>query len=124
MPPRRRLAKGSSLPNILADENIESSIKFLKLKGFDVKHAPKGSRNSELLSLAEREERVLLTHDHDFLRIESYKPVSGTLVLLVYSIAEMEEVLLRFFEKFTFEEIKGKAFLLTKEGFFIFEEEK
>jgi hypothetical protein len=36
----------------------------------------------------------------------------------------MEEVLLRFFEKFTFEEIKGKAFLLTKEGFFIFEEEK
>jgi hypothetical protein len=85
---------------------------------------PKGSRNSELLSLAEREERVLLTHDHDFLRIESYKPVSGTVVLPVYSIAEMEEALLRFFEKFTFGEIKGKAFLLTKEGFFIFEEEK
>jgi predicted nuclease of predicted toxin-antitoxin system len=56
---------------ILADENIESSIiKFLESKGFDVKRGPKGLKNSELLSLAEKEERVLLTHDHDFLRID------------------------------------------------------
>jgi len=78
---------------ILADENIESSIiKFLESKGFDVKHGPRGSKNSELLSLAKREERILLTHDHDFLRTESYKPISGTLVLPVYSINEMKEV--------------------------------
>ncbi|MBO3798481.1 MAG: DUF5615 family PIN-like protein [Thermoproteota archaeon] len=108
---------------ILADENIESSlIKFLESKGFDVKHAPRGSRNSELLTLAEKEDRVILTHDHDFLRLESYKPVSGTLVLPVYSIAEMEEILLKFLEKFSFEKIKGKAFLLTREGFFVFRE--
>ena len=121
MPLRRSLEKDLSPLKILADENIESSIiKFLESKGFDVKRGPKGSKNSELLSLAEKEERVLLTHDHDFLRIESYKPVSGTLVLPVYSIAEMKEILLKFFGKFTFEEIRGKAFLLTKEGFFIF----
>jgi len=73
---------------ILADENIEFSlIRFLKSKGFDVKNVPNGSRNSELLSLAEREERILLTHDHDFLRIELYKPVCGIVVLPVYSIS-------------------------------------
>jgi uncharacterized protein with PIN domain len=117
------LEKGLSQLKILADENIESSIiKFLESKGFDVKHAPKGSKNSELLSLAEKEGRVLLTHDHDFLGIESYKPISGTLVLPVYSITEMKEILMKFFGKFTLEEIRGKAFLLTREGFFIFGE--
>jgi predicted nuclease of predicted toxin-antitoxin system len=60
---------------ILADENIESSIiKFLESKRFDVKRGPKGSKNSELLPLAKKEERVLLTHDHDFLRIENRFP--------------------------------------------------
>ncbi|MBO3755322.1 DUF5615 family PIN-like protein [Candidatus Bathyarchaeota archaeon] len=108
---------------ILVDENIESSlIRFLEEKGFDVKHAPRGSRNSEPLTLAEKEDRVILTHDHDFLRLESYKPVSGTLVLPVYPITEMEEILLKFFKKFTLEKIKGKAFLLTREGFFAFKE--
>lgn len=65
-----------------------------------------------------------MTHDHDFLRIESYKPISGTLVLPVYSMVEMKEILLKFFGKFTLEEIRGKAFLLKKEGFFTFGEEK
>jgi len=71
LPLRRSLEKDLSPLKILADENIESSIiKFLESKGFDVKRGPKGSKNSELLSLAEKEERVLLTHDHDFLRID------------------------------------------------------
>ncbi|MBO3803016.1 MAG: DUF5615 family PIN-like protein [Candidatus Brockarchaeota archaeon] len=112
-----------SLLKILADENVESSLmSFLKSKGLDARYAPRGLKNSELLTLAEKEDRVILTHDHDFLRIESYKPVSGTLVLPVYSIAEMEEILSKFFERFASEEIKGKAFLLTKEGFFVFRE--
>jgi len=89
-----------------------------------VKPAPKGSKNSELLSLAKREERVFLTHDHDFLKVETYKPVFGTIILPIYSIAEMKEILTRFFKKFKLEEVKGKAFLLTKEGLFIFEEGK
>jgi uncharacterized protein with PIN domain len=107
---------------ILADENIELSlIKFLKLKGFDVKVVSKGLKNSELLSLAAKEKRILLTHDHDFLKVELYEPVFGTLVLPVYSIHEMEEILLKFFKEFTPEKIKGKAFLLTKERPFSFE---
>jgi hypothetical protein len=36
----------------------------------------------------------------------------------------MKEMLSRFFKKFKLEEVKGKAFLLTKEGLFIFEEGK
>ncbi|MCX8189436.1 MAG: DUF5615 family PIN-like protein [Nitrososphaeria archaeon] len=81
-----------SQPKILADENIELSlIKFLEEKGFDVKYASKGLRNSELLSIAEVEGRILLTHDHDFLEIESYSPVTGTSVLPVYRITEMKK---------------------------------
>ncbi len=72
MPPRRSPARVLSQLKILADENIESSlIRFLEGKGFDVKHAPRGSRNSELLTLAEKEDRVILTRDHDFPRLES-----------------------------------------------------
>lgn len=63
---------------ILADENIELSlVNFLKAKGFDVKYTERGLRNSELIALAEKEERILLTHDHDFLRIELYKSKYG-----------------------------------------------
>ncbi|MGB9718930.1 MAG: DUF5615 family PIN-like protein [Thermoproteota archaeon] len=114
-----------SKPKILADENIESSlIKFLKGKGFDVKCASKGLRNSELLAIAEREGRILLTHDHDFLRIESYRPVNGTLVLAIYPLTEIEDIMLKFFKRFEFDEIRGKAFLLTKDKVLIFSEEK
>lgn len=117
--------KDLSWPKILADENIELSlIKFLEEKGFDVRYASKGLRNSELLYIAEREERILLTHDHDFLEIESYNPVTGTLVLPVYTITEMEEILLKFFKKFKFDEIRGKAFLLTKDKFLVFGKEE
>lgn len=96
---------------------------MLKAKGFDVKCGAKGLKNSELLSLATKEGRILLTHDHDFLKVELYKPVFGTLVLPIYStIAEMEEVLLKFLKEFKAEEIKDKAFLLTKERPFSFGE--
>ncbi|MGC8831952.1 MAG: DUF5615 family PIN-like protein [Thermoproteota archaeon] len=85
-------------------------IRFLKSRGFDVKHAFEGLKNSELLSLAEREERVLPTHDHDFLGIEFYKPVCSILVLLAYSIVEMEQVLLKFLENLRLTKLKVKLF--------------
>jgi predicted nuclease of predicted toxin-antitoxin system len=107
---------------ILADENIELSlIESLKKKGFNVKCITKGLKNSELLSLAEKEERIILTDDKDFLRVELYKPTFGTLVLPIYPITEMEEVLLKFLKEFPIEKIKGRAFLLTKEKTFLFE---
>jgi len=111
-------------PKILADENIELSlVKYLKSKGFDIKYAEKGLKNSELVSFAIKEERILLTHDHDFLNVEMYKPAVGILVLQVYpSISEMGEILVKFLNEFSTEDIKGKAFFLTKEKVIVFEE--
>ena len=124
MPQKKLLVKDLSKPKILADENIELSlVKSLKSKGFDIKYAEKGLKNSELVSFVIKEDRILLTHDHDFLNVEMYKPTVGILVLQVYpSISEMEEILVKFLNEFNVEDVKGKVFLLTKEKVIVFED--
>lgn len=69
-----------------------------------MKYTERGLRNSELIALAEKEERILLTHDHDFLRIELYKSKYGVIVLDIHppSIKKMKEILEKFFRKFFF----------------------
>jgi len=55
---------------ILADANVESAlVTWLRGSGNDVLWAlelPPGVPDSELLRIAKEEDRILLTHDHDF----------------------------------------------------------
>ena len=99
---------------LLADENIEKGLVVeLKEKGFDIRYCEKGIKNSELIKISAEEKRALLTHDRDFLQEYLYKDSEGIIVIPV-------EILLRFFSRFK-EELKGKAFLLSKEGVIVFE---
>jgi len=64
----------SSIPThkFLLDENVRIELfKFLKNKGLNVKLAPKGASDEQLLSISKREKRILVTNDQDF--VESAK---------------------------------------------------
>ena len=105
-----------SKPKLLADENLERDlVNALKRRGFDIRYAKKGLGNSELLAIAESEGRVLVTHDHDFLRVELYKSSKGVIVLPVLKIEEMVKILVEFLERVEAKELEGKAFLLRRE---------
>ena len=55
-------------PKFLFDENVSAVLaRYLREFGCDVTFAPKGLKNGFLASLARTEERVLVTHDKDFL---------------------------------------------------------
>lgn len=54
--------------SFLLDENVDVRVgKFLKEEGYDISFVPKGIRNGEVLALAQKDKRVLVTHDTDFL---------------------------------------------------------
>lgn len=54
--------------SFLLDENVDIRVgKFLEQEGHDVAFVPKGIRNGEVLALAVKEHRILVTHDTDFL---------------------------------------------------------
>lgn len=59
----------------LIDENISIEvITFLSAKGYDVKAVPSGLNNGEVIKLAHKEQRILLTHDVHFSNILLYDP--------------------------------------------------
>ncbi|RLE70398.1 MAG: hypothetical protein DRJ45_05230 [Thermoprotei archaeon] len=106
---------------LLADENIEKGLVMeLKERGFDIRYCDKGLKNSELIKISAEEKRALLTHDKDSLQEYLYKFAKGIIVIPVLPIEEMVEILLRFFSRFK-GELKGRAFLLSKEGVIVFE---
>lgn len=56
---------------ILLDENVDSRIiPFLSGLNISVIRTPKGIRDKEVISIAEREKAILLTNDKDFANTE------------------------------------------------------
>ena len=105
---------------LLADENVSLKlVKWLSGKGYDIKFAEKGLRNSQLHSIALSEDRVLLTHDLDFSNIALYSPSSGTIILDIHppELPKLESAILKLFNEFSSTEIKGKAIVITDRGF-------
>ena len=96
----------------------------MEAKEFDVEWSERGMKNSEVLEAANEEGRILLTHDHDFLKTEVYKPAAGVIVLPVARIDEMLKMLLEFLKSVSPNKLKGKAFLLSEKGRFEFWKEE
>ena len=62
----------------LADENVKRRLcRWLQTHGHDVLTAGKGIRNSHLFSIANKQERILLTNDTDFLNTALYPPTEN-----------------------------------------------
>ena len=117
------LGKDLSMPKLkfLADEDVDARlIKSLSSKGIDIKYTEKGVRNSKLYSVACEESRAILTRDKDFLKTSLFQPskLPAIVVMRVHPPAwsMLEPLVMQFLEKFS-DDMKGKTWMITEEGF-------
>ncbi|MBU3924716.1 DUF5615 family PIN-like protein [Patescibacteria group bacterium] len=71
----------------LADENVKLRLsKRLRESGHDVKLAPKGKSDFEIASIANKDDRIILTHDLDFSNPFKFPPskYSGIILFRVF----------------------------------------
>ena len=102
---------------ILFDENVPKSIySELKKRGYDAKHVifvKRGLKDREIIDLANREKRVILTLDEDFVHLSSFVTTKVILIRKKFKkkdAGSIAEILERLFE------IEGKVVIL-KEGY-------
>jgi len=110
----------------LADENVPSRIvSHLVETGHDVVDVKElnASRisDNEVVNLAKKQERALITFDKHFANILQYPPreTCGIIVVRIHpSIWEdVTKALDRFFKESNFDDLKGKLVVLTKKGY-------
>jgi len=114
------------MTKFLADENIPSVIAdFLRNKGFDVKEVCEletpGASDAEIIELARRENRALVTFDKHFADILLYPPHGhhGVLRLRFHPplLSEIIRALEHFLQAFDLTTIKGTLIVLERDGF-------
>lgn len=95
----------------LADENISKSLtEFLRKGSYDIKDIKEeglfGISDAEVLKFAEKEGRVILTHDKEFGNILKNPLSFEAIVIIRYSNQSPANVIRRF--RLDLEKIKGK----------------
>lgn len=103
----------------LVDENVHAGIVvFLASLGHDAKRVPSGIRNGEVIALAVKEDRALVTHDKDFQNEGRYPPAKtpGIIYLKIHPplLPALEEALRSLLGGKNFEAIRGKTTTLTR----------
>lgn len=106
----------------LLDENVPIKIRsFLETKGYSVVLTPKGIKNGQVVALANKEKRALITHDVDFVEETSSlsAAVYGVIVFRIHP--PRVEKLCASLEKMLHEvtEFRNKRFLLDETGYTI-----
>lgn len=113
----------------LTDENIFPSIvSFLRSRRFDVKdireQALRGAPDEKVASLAQAEQRILLTFDKHFANILRYPPPMYYGLIRIRIHPPVLDVVLgalqSFLDGFNLENIKGKLVVLEREGYRIY----
>jgi len=106
----------------LIDENVRLEIaEFLRNEGHDIKTIPSGIENSEVIRLAQKEQRILLTHDIHFSNILLYPPkqYSGIIRIKIHPplVDKIVSALKYLLSKTSPEEFDKKLFVLEKDNF-------
>lgn len=104
---------------ILSDENVKSKlVKFINEQGIKTSYAQKGLTNSKLFSLACKEQKIILTHDKDFLNSDLFPPqlTSGILLLNIHppKLPILQSKISRVLDKFSEQDIKGKLLVISE----------
>jgi predicted nuclease of predicted toxin-antitoxin system len=111
---------------LLADENIPPAVvEFFRERGFDVKDVNEGgfagASDDEIMLLACREERVLLTFDKHFANILTYPPGSHYGIIRIRIHPPLIEDIIHAFDQlmkgFDLNTINGSLIVLEREGF-------
>lgn len=106
----------------LIDENVRSEVTdFLTREGYDVKVVPHGMKNSNVIDLAQKEKRVLLTHDRHFSNILMYPPhkYHGIIRIKIHppSVDKTISALRQLLVDVQPEKFDKKLFVLEEDGF-------
>lgn len=110
----------------LADENIFSPIvSFLRNSGHDVKSIRESSlfkiKDDDIVEMATREERTIITFDKHFGDILRYPPDSlhGIILIRIHPpiLDDVISALKHLFKKYNAELFKGRLIVLSKSGY-------
>jgi len=111
---------------LLADENIPPAVVgFLRERGFDVREVSggevAGASDDEIMALACKEQRVLLTFDKHFANILMYPPSSHHGIIRIRIHPPLIEDIIHAFDQllkeFDLNTIEGSLIVLEREGF-------
>lgn len=102
----------------LVDENVHAGVvDFLVLLGHDAERVPSGIRNGEVIALAVKEERILVTHDKDFEDKVRYPAVGtpGIICLRIHPprLPALTESLRRLLAERAPDSLRGRTISLT-----------
>lgn len=106
----------------LLDENVSNNLKkLLTSQGYDVVTVQelnkRGTKNSELLEIARKNSRILITYDKDFI---NFNHESDSYLILIDIHPLIDENVLPNFEKFlnslSFENLKDNNIILNEDG--------
>jgi predicted nuclease of predicted toxin-antitoxin system len=111
---------------LLADENIRREVvDFLLEQGHDVTRPDAGTPDQEVIALAEKEKRILITHDLDFSNIFVYPPdvYCGIVLIRILppSATIINHALRNLLDNFsTQEKFSGKLIILEVSNFRVY----
>ena len=111
----------------LIDENIRKEvIEFIKDLGYDVLISSGGTSDEEVAKIAQKENRIILTHDIHFANILIYPPNQFPGIIRIRIHPPNPEVIIsslkNLFQKLPLSEIDEKLVILEEGGFRIREE--
>jgi predicted nuclease of predicted toxin-antitoxin system len=106
----------------IVDENVRSeACQFLKTSGHDVLTPERGAEDCEIANIAQREKRIILTHNQHFADILLFPPqeYAGIIRIKIHppSAPIIINALKDFLAKFTAGQLKGKLVILEEDGF-------
>lgn len=109
--------------SFLVDENVRSDVtEFLSTLG-DVKHVPRSASDEAVAKIAEKEWRILITHDKDFANRLAYHPdrFAGIVILRIHPPAPdvIINALSKLFSLYDENALDGRLVLLGPEDFII-----
>ncbi|PIN91117.1 hypothetical protein COU57_01900 [Candidatus Pacearchaeota archaeon CG10_big_fil_rev_8_21_14_0_10_32_14] len=108
----------------IADENIAVSVvRFLKERGHDVKDVKEeslfGSSDKKIFGIAQKENRIVLTHDKDFLGIvkNNQSDFEGIILIRCKNQSPKNAInsLEKIFEHKIIQKIKNSIFILSED---------
>ncbi len=96
---------------------------YLRSLGFDVKHVAeikKSLKDEDILKLAFREARILLTKDKDFSLLVYFRKLNHKGVVLLKFNEQKTNVIINYFKiiigKFNFADFKNKFVIISEKG--------
>ncbi|MEK7101534.1 MAG: DUF5615 family PIN-like protein [Patescibacteria group bacterium] len=107
----------------LVDENVRNEVARFLSKFGDAVHVSKGASDATIMEVCEKEWRILITHDKDFVNTVAYPPKKYAGIVLIRIHPPKPEVIIgalsNLFASHDEDALDGRLVILTEHGFLI-----